>query len=74
MKNLRTIVVATLLLLNGSLLARGGDITTGVVAPPPPPQGLSSPSTPDKSITRATKSGNLVTEITLTLIRLIAVS
>lgn len=73
MRKIRTLVVATMLLLNGSPLARGGDITTGIVAPPPPPQGSSANSDPHKSVA-APRSGDLVTEITLTLIKLLALS
>ena len=76
MNHLQKLGAAMTLVLLLSIPIAAGDIHTGVVSPPPPPTAdlRTDPDAMNKSQTEdSLETDNLVTEITLSLLQLLAV-
>ena len=81
MKHLQKLCAAVTLLVVLSFSARAGEITTWGVAPPPPPPVSATATEPGHITTDATDNGTesaigsetLLTELTLSLLRLLSV-
>lgn len=80
MKTLRSFCAAATLILMLSLPAMAGDMTTWVVSPPPPPPPRPASATatepgdiPSWGTQSSLESGPLLSEITLSILRLLSV-